>query len=127
MKRPKILIVEDEAIIALDIKIKLLQLGYVVAPIAESAADACELAETFHPDIILMDIVLKGKDSGIQAAKRIHKKNKVPVIFITGNTHLINDIEKQFPHHCGILTKPPSDWQIFEFIRRAWDPESPCS
>ena len=86
--KPRILIVEDEAIIAACLKNDLLALGYEVLPVALTADNAVALAEEHKPDIILMCILLKGKKTGIDVAQEIEKTRKMPIIFITGNVDL---------------------------------------
>ena len=65
MKKKKILIVEDERIVAEDIKMKLEMTGYAVAGIASSGKESIKKTETRGPDLVLMDIVLEGKMDGI--------------------------------------------------------------
>ena len=79
----KILIVEDEGIIALDLKSCVEQLGYTVLACVDSAEKALELVEQEPPDLVLMDIVLKGKMDGIEAAALMRSRWGIPAIFIT--------------------------------------------
>ena len=79
----KILVVEDEGLIALDIENHLLALGYQVAGLAETGADAIQLALESEPDLILMDIRLKGEMDGIEAAASITSQLDIPIIFLT--------------------------------------------
>lgn len=79
----KVLIAEDENIIALDIKNILEKSGYVVTSINSTAVNVIEKVETQKPDVILMDIMLKSSLDGIDAAHIIHHKYKVPIIYIT--------------------------------------------
>jgi DNA-binding response OmpR family regulator len=82
----KILIVEDESIIALDLKNVLTKKGFQVSAICDTGEEAILLTHNFFPDLILMDIMLKGKLTGIQTAQEINKKFKIPVIFLTAST-----------------------------------------
>ena len=82
MSKGKILIVEDENIGALDIKHVLESFGYDVPYIATSGEEAVELALDIKPDLILMDIILKGNTDGIDAAAKIKELN-IPVIYLT--------------------------------------------
>jgi len=79
----KIVIVEDEAIIALELKTSLEELGYNIPGTAISGKEAINLAEEFKPNIILMDIQLKGQMDGTQAAHEISTLYNIPIIFIT--------------------------------------------
>ena len=71
-QRPRILIVEDEAVIALDLEQHLIDLGYDVVGIAASGQRALELTRSKAPDLIVMDIMIKGPIDGIAAAHDIH-------------------------------------------------------
>ncbi|HML04825.1 MAG TPA: response regulator [Methanobacterium sp.] len=81
----KILIVEDEGIIALELQNKLQNEGYEVPSTVSSGKAAIEKAIQIKPDLILMDISLRGKINGIEAAERIKKTLDVPIIYITAN------------------------------------------
>ena len=84
MAPARILIVEDEAIVAVDIKGTLKGLGYDVPAIAFSGEEALKKTEELHPDVVLMDIVLRGQMDGIEAAQQIHERFGIPSIFMTG-------------------------------------------
>ncbi|MBU7043823.1 MAG: DUF835 domain-containing protein [Theionarchaea archaeon] len=79
----RILIVEDETIVAQDIQDHLEAIGYEVCGIADSGKKAIEKAKKFHPDLILMDIVLKGDMDGITAAEHIHSVADIPIVYLT--------------------------------------------
>ncbi|MCX7788954.1 MAG: EAL domain-containing protein [Spirochaetes bacterium] len=83
MARERILIVEDEKIIALDLKRRLLDFGFEVIGIIPTGEDALTVAEKEVPDLILMDIMLKGEMDGIEAAKQIRHSLDIPVVFLT--------------------------------------------
>ena len=83
MEKARILIVEDETVIALGIESKLKILGYEATSIVNSGEKAIEKAESEKPDIILMDIRLKGEMDRIEAAEVIRNKFGIPVIFST--------------------------------------------
>ena len=80
-----VLIVEDEAITALDLKLNLEDLGYEVIAIVDNSEEAVDIAAEKCPDITLMDIKLKGEMSGIEASKLIMQFD-LPVIYLTANT-----------------------------------------
>ena len=86
MSKANILIVEDESIIALDIRNSLESNGYQVAGQADRGEDAISQAGRLRPDLILMDISLKGNMNGIEAAEQIRAKFDIPVIFISAYT-----------------------------------------
>ena len=83
MKNIDILIVEDERIIAEDIKMMLQNMGYGVCGIASSSDEAVALALNLNPDLILMDIRLNGPIDGIETAEIIHEERDVPIIYVT--------------------------------------------
>ncbi|HID43340.1 MAG TPA: PAS domain S-box protein [Archaeoglobaceae archaeon] len=83
MDGTKVLIVEDENIVAMDIKYTLKNLGYTVSGIASSGEEAIKLVEETSPDIVLMDIMLRGEMDGIQAAEIIRSRHYIPVIYLT--------------------------------------------
>jgi len=82
----KILIVEDELILAQDVKRKLEGFGYDVVGIAFSGYDALLLVQDLKPDLMLVDITLQGHMDGIEVAKRIKDEHHIPIVFVTGNT-----------------------------------------
>lgn len=79
----KILIVEDDFIVAIDLKIHLEKMGYHVLDITDNGKDALTKTRK-NPDLILMDINLKGDIDGIDTAQQIHKLYDVPIIYLTG-------------------------------------------
>jgi PAS domain S-box-containing protein len=86
MKTINILIVEDEKIVALDIKRRLLNLDYSVCAIASTGEEAIEDAKNSMPDLVLMDIMLKGDMDGIEAAEIIKKRYNIPIVFLTASS-----------------------------------------
>ena len=112
MDKPAILIVEDETIIAIDIQTKLRKLNYDVVDIMTSGEEAIELLKTTKPDLILMDIMLRGDMTGIDAAHVINQEYQIPIIFLTAYTDA-NTVEKvKAVEPAGYLAKPLDD--IFE-------------
>jgi DNA-binding LytR/AlgR family response regulator len=83
MSKVKILIVEDEAIVARDIKVCLNKIGYNVLGSYSSGEKALEAIESEKPELILMDIMLKGKMSGIDTSAIVKEKYGIPVVFLT--------------------------------------------
>jgi serine phosphatase RsbU (regulator of sigma subunit)/CheY-like chemotaxis protein len=86
MEKIRIVIVEDEGLVALGIKDGLEHMGYSVSGIAETGEDSLLLVRESNPDLVLMDIRLRGKMDGIEAARVIRKKYYVPVIFLTAHS-----------------------------------------
>ncbi len=83
MGKTKVLVVEDENIVALEIKSRLQKLGYIVPSVASTGEEAISKAEAFSPDLILMDIMLKGNIDGVEASRRIRDKMDIPIIYLT--------------------------------------------
>lgn len=112
MDRPKIMIVEDEWIIANDIKNCLVGLGYMVTSIASTGEEAIAQAGRDLPGLILMDIMLKGEMNGIEAAKEIRKRFDIPVIYLTAydNQYLVEQAKKT--DNYGYLLKPFKDKEL---------------
>lgn len=83
MKKTSVLIVEDEVIIAKDLALTLSKLDYNVVGHCSSGEEVVAMVEEKHPDIILMDIMLKDKMTGIDAAKEVRERFSIPIVFIT--------------------------------------------
>ncbi len=83
---PRILIVEDEQIVAADIRNRLTTLGYTSTAVATSTDEAMQRAEEIHPDLLLIDIILRGSVDGIEAARLLRSKMDIPVIYLTAYT-----------------------------------------
>jgi len=86
MEPVKILIVEDDMIVAKSLQTALKNAGYVVSGIVNSAEAAIQHVQSIHPDLVLMDILLHGEMSGIEAADTIYKHFHLPVIYISANS-----------------------------------------
>ncbi|MFB0551863.1 MAG: ATP-binding protein [Phycisphaerae bacterium] len=82
-KKIRILVVEDESIVAMDIRKTLQNLGYDVPYVVSTAKAAIQKAKEDKPDLVLMDIVLKGKMDGIEAAEHIRSHFNIPVVYLT--------------------------------------------
>src|SRR5690606_18253008 len=83
MAQEKILIVDDEVVVAEDIRRQLGSLGYIVIGAVSSGSEAVHVAGEQRPDLILMDVKLKGPIDGIDAARTIHAQYGIPVIYLT--------------------------------------------
>ncbi|MDD1693439.1 MAG: response regulator, partial [Methanoregula sp.] len=106
MEKKSILVVEDEAVSALDIKNTLVNLGYHVAGVASTGEKAIGIVDAEEPDLILMDIHLGGRLSGIEAAEKILSKHNVPIIYLTAYAEpdLVGEAKKTRPY--GYIIKP---------------------
>jgi diguanylate cyclase (GGDEF)-like protein/PAS domain S-box-containing protein len=85
MTQARILVVEDESIVAADIQDRLESLGYEVPTTVASGEKAVEQAGALRPDLVLMDIQLKGRMDGVEAADHIRQRFGIPVIYLTAN------------------------------------------
>jgi two-component system response regulator AtoC len=106
MTIPKILIVEDEFIVARDLKKRLAQFGYEVAGTVASGEEAIIAAEERRPDLVLMDIMLEGNIDGIEAAKSIRDKLNIPVIYLTSHSDDVLLQRAKVTSPFGYLIKP---------------------
>jgi CheY-like chemotaxis protein len=107
-----ILIVEDEAIVAADIGERLLKLGYQVAGTTDSGQDATEMAMELKPDLVLMDITLRGSMGGTQAASRITGETKAPIVYLTGNADDATFFAALASAPYGYVLKPFEDREL---------------
>ncbi|HOO70857.1 MAG TPA: response regulator [Spirochaetota bacterium] len=106
--KKKILLVEDEAITALDMANMLQKIGYEVAATIASGEEAVAKAIEMRPDLILMDIILSDEMDGIDATKKIKEQINVPVVYLTGNADSRTFQRAGETNHLGYLIKPVS-------------------
>jgi len=119
MTRVKVLVVEDEIIIADDICDLLTEMGYEVAEPAISYSEAVKTLQDFNPDIAIVDIHLSGKKDGIDLAAFINENNKIPFIILTSNTDS-NTVEKaKTVNPSAYLVKPYRKIELFTSIEIA--------
>lgn len=119
MPDARILIIEDESITALAIKHKLERLGYSILAIESCGDKAFEKTMELEPDLILMDIVLKGKIDGIEAADKITQEFNIPIIYLTAYSE-DNILEKaKLTKPYGYINKPFSDADLKSAIETA--------
>ncbi len=116
MNNERILIVEDEKIIALDLQRRLERFGFAVVGMAASGAEAIELAEEREPDIILMDIRLEGDMDGIEASKHIRARFAIPVIFLTAYTDERTLERAKEVEPFGYILKPFKERELYTTI-----------
>jgi PAS domain S-box-containing protein len=109
MARLTVLVVEDEAIVAMDLQQRLVRMGYTVVGTAMSAADAIEQAVALAPDLILLDIHLQGHVDGIEVATQVRQRLGIPVIFLTAHTDEDTLGRAKVTEPFGYLVKPIED------------------
>ena len=119
MAKAGILIVEDERIIAMDIKHSLLNLGYDVVGMAASGEDAITKAGESYPDLVLMDIMLQGEIDGIEAAAQIRRRYNIPMVYLTAyaNDTILQRAKLTQPF--GYVLKPFRESELYSNIEIA--------
>jgi DNA-binding NtrC family response regulator len=126
MKKLKVMIVEDESIIAFDMRNMMIDLGFEVCAMAVSGEEAVKKAGMFCPDIVLMDILLAGEMNGIEAAGSIKEQYDIPSLYVTANTDMLNMIKECKSELFGFIIKParPDDLLLaIDFTLRHHDLE----
>lgn len=115
----QILIVEDESIVRKDIERSLIKLGYQVIGQADTGEKAIEIASNLKPDIALMDIMLKGEMTGIEAAEKIKERIDIPIIFLTAyaDESTLSKAKVTEPH--GYILKPFKEIDLHTTIEMA--------
>ena len=119
MSKINVLVVEDESIVSKDIQHSLKKLGYNVVGASPTGEKAVELAGSENPDIVLMDIMLKGEMNGIEAAERIKALYAIPVIFLTAyaDESTLSKAKITEPH--GYILKPFKEIDLHTTIEMA--------
>ncbi|AKB25093.1 response regulator receiver [Methanosarcina sp. MTP4] len=119
MAEGRILVVEDEHIVAMGIKKMLKSLGYQVTGIASSGEDAISKAESTFPDLVLMDIMLKGNIDGIEAAREIIKRFELPVVYLSAysDSQILERAKQTGPF--GYIVKPFEEKDLHSSIEVA--------
>ncbi|OGU76495.1 MAG: hypothetical protein A2V93_03525 [Ignavibacteria bacterium RBG_16_34_14] len=115
--KPKVLIAEDDSIIAFDIKKYLINNGYKVIAIVSYGFKAVDIAKEKKPNVVLLDIMLKGYMNGIEAAEIISKKLKIPVIFLTALTDDETFLSAKDTKTYAFISKPFSTDQLEKAIK----------
>jgi DNA-binding LytR/AlgR family response regulator len=119
MSKTNILVVEDESIVSKDIQHSLKKLGYNVVGAASSGEKALELARTEHPDIVLMDIMLKGDMNGIETAEIIRQEMAIPVVFLTAYADESTLSKAKVTEPYGYIIKPFKEIDLHTSIEMA--------
>ncbi|HDP80631.1 MAG TPA: PAS domain S-box protein, partial [Spirochaetes bacterium] len=119
MDRQAVLLVEDEYIIALDIRSTLEHIGYEVAAVASTGEEAVELSRKMRPGIVLMDIILGGEMDGVEAARLIRESMDVPVVYLTAYTDEATFNRARATEPYGYILKPVSSDTLYTTIETA--------
>jgi len=115
----KILVVEDEGIVLLHIKKTLERLGYIVSGIAATGEDAIMRALEDRPDLVLMDVVLRGAADGIDAAEKIRALFAIPIIYLTAHADETTLQRAKVTEPFGYIVKPFKERDLFISIEFA--------
>ena len=110
--RRKILVVEDEAIIAMLLEQHLVQWGYDVVGVASTGQGALDQVSALRPDLILMDISVKGDLDGIQLAEIVKAEYGIPVVFLTSHSDRKTKAQALDADPAGYLTKPVDETEL---------------
>jgi two-component sensor histidine kinase/AmiR/NasT family two-component response regulator len=116
MQKAKILVVEDDKIISMEIKDRLQSLGYEVAAVVFSGEEAIEKATSILPELVLMDIRLQGKIDGIEAAEKIKAALDIPVIYLTAYTDEATLQRAKVTEPYGYIVKPLEERELHSAI-----------
>ncbi|HZA25878.1 MAG TPA: response regulator, partial [Dehalococcoidia bacterium] len=119
MARTKVLVVDDEIIIARELEARLRNFGYEVLEIASSGEQAISVAEQAGPDLVLMDIVLKGDMDGVEAAAEIRKRWAIPIIYLTAYNDDATLKRARVTEPFGYIVKPFSERELRANIEMA--------
>jgi two-component system, LytTR family, response regulator LytT len=119
MALANVLVVEDESIVSKDIQMSLKKLGYNVVGSAATGEKAVELANELQPQIVLMDIMLKGQMNGIEAAEAIRQHNKIPVIYLTAYADESTLAKAKVTEPYGYIIKPFKEIDLHTSIEMA--------
>ena len=106
------MIVEDEGVVSIDIRNMLKNAGYGIAAVAFQGEEAVRKAEQSTPDLILMDIGLKGEIDGIEAARKIRDRFQIPVVFLTGFADEATVAKAQEVNPSGFIIKPINEEEL---------------
>jgi DNA-binding LytR/AlgR family response regulator len=119
MKKTNVLVVEDESIVSKDIQHSLKKLGYNVVGAASTGERAFELAVSEKPDIILMDIMLKGNINGIETAERVKRELNIPIVYLTAYADEATLAKAKVTEPYGYIIKPFKEVDLHTSIEMA--------
>ena len=118
MTRPQIMVVEDESIVAEDMKAMLEGFGYAVPAVAFSGEEAVKKAFDTHPDLVLMDIGLPGEMNGLEAGARIWEELKIPIVYVTAYADEQGILQARTPQPVLAVRKPFNATQLRDTLEQ---------
>jgi two-component system, sensor histidine kinase and response regulator len=119
MARARILVVEDERIVAADLRSRLERMGYNVLDVISSGKDAVEFAVANRPDLVLMDITLRGEMDGVAAADEMRRRYEVTVIYLTAHSDDATLQRAKITEPFGYVLKPFDERELLKTIEMA--------
>jgi signal transduction histidine kinase len=117
MTKTKVMVVEDERIVALNLQRRLAKLGYEVSSVVTSGSEALRHIEQDRPDIVLMDVNIEGDIDGIETASRIPEEYNIPVIYLTAYSEEATLQRARTTQPYGFLLKPISERELHATIQ----------
>ena len=127
MPDKRILIVEDETIVAMTIEDALQTMGYAVVGTVSTSEDAIKMAGTTRPDLILMDIRIQGEKDGIATAEEITAMYHIPIVYLTAHADETTFRRAMKTQPYGYLTKPFRDRELHSTIEMLCTSTGSCS
>lgn len=121
MRRKKILIVEDQLIITMDLEYMLEELGYQVCGISTTYEDAVSAIKSSQPDLVLIDIILSGEKTGIDLAHEINRSYRIPFIFLTSHADRSTIEAAKSTKPSGYIVKPFNRNDVYASIEIAFN------
>ncbi len=122
MSSGTLLVVEDERIIALDLRSKLVRLGYTVLGMAHTGEEAVRMVDDLKPDMVLMDVILDGGMDGVDALCRIRERHAMPVLFVSACNDATTRDRAMKAGCVGFLSKPVDMHELAERLSAALIP-----
>jgi CheY-like chemotaxis protein len=119
MAKAQILVVEDDNITVMELRDRLQSLGYAVSGVASYGEEAIVKAGEVRPDLVLMDIRLKGDMDGIEAAEEIVARFDIPVVYLTALADENTLQQAELTRHCGYVGKPFDERELRAAIETA--------
>ena len=116
---PRILIVEDESIVGLDIQKRLQRMGYEALEVLSTGQQAVEFVEREQPDLILMDIQIQGDIDGVETASRIRERFDVPIVYLTAFSDETTLERAKATEAFAYVLKPFKDRELYSSIEFA--------
>ena len=116
---PRILVVDDDLLLAEDIVLLLQDFGYDVLGAVSDPNDAVEIARKLHPHLILMDIFFRGLPRGLDAARQIHDETGIPIVFVSGANDPSVQLQVMQVDPIGFIRKPVDPRYLRAVLERA--------